>query len=101
MPANTSTWFTANSGKHYRLYTTGKTWWNAMLDCNSRSGYMVTYYTQQEQIDVEVGTCSLLRVHSCMAHGGAPSAHACRELCRRAFQRAYADQLLLPLLVFP
>jgi hypothetical protein len=45
---------TSAAGKHYRLYSTTANWWNAQNGCNNKGGYLVTYYTQQEQLDVEV-----------------------------------------------
>jgi hypothetical protein len=42
------------AGKHYRIITAGQSWDNAAGYCMSQGGYLVTYYTRQEQIDVEV-----------------------------------------------
>lgn len=34
------------AGKFYRFHTTGKDWFDAQADCQSRNGYLATFYTK-------------------------------------------------------
>jgi hypothetical protein len=35
------------SGKFYRFHTSGRDWYDAQADCQSRNGYLATFYTRE------------------------------------------------------
>ena len=83
LPANTTYWMTTPQGKHYRLYHTHSyNWDQAAAYCLQNGGYLVTYHTRQEQLDVEVsvGRTQETGPHAC-TKAGAP-AQPCAPLCQ-------------------
>jgi hypothetical protein len=90
LPANTSTWFTSAAGKHYRIYNLGIDWVSANNYCRQQGGYLVTYHTRQEQLDVEVGRGAAVPLTGAAAAGlatGGCAAHAYRACLSRCCRR--------------